>query len=49
MADFEYLAETDQARGLLSDLLSFTKMEPKEVSKLLKAELAIPWCSPADY
>ncbi len=42
VADFEYLAETDQARGLLSDLLSFTKMEPKEVSKLLKAELAIP-------
>lgn len=42
VADFQYLAETGQARGLLSDLLAFTKMQPSEVSKLLKAELAIP-------
>ena len=42
VADFQYLAETGQARGLLSDLLAFTKMQPGEVSKLLKAELAVP-------
>lgn len=42
VADFQYLAETGQARGLLADLLTFTKMQPSEVSKLLKAELAIP-------
>ena len=42
VADLEYLAETGQARGLMADVLAFTKQDPAEVAKLLKAELSVP-------
>ncbi|MFM2081230.1 MAG: hypothetical protein RLZZ219_1912 [Cyanobacteriota bacterium] len=42
VADLEHLATTGQARGLLADVMSFARQKPEEVSKLLKAELALP-------
>jgi hypothetical protein len=42
VADLELLANTNQAQGLLGDVLSFTGQKPPEVAKLLKAELSIP-------
>ena len=42
VADLEHLAETGQARGLLADVLSFTKQNPKDVAKLLNQSLALP-------
>lgn len=40
--DLTYLADTGEARGLMADVLAFAKQDPKEISKLLKAELSIP-------
>ena len=37
-----YLADTGRARGLMSDVLMIARVDPAEVSKLLKAELSIP-------
>ena len=42
VSDLVYLADTGKARGLMSDVLMLAKVEPAEVSKLLKAELSIP-------
>ena len=42
VADMEHLAQTGEARGLLADLLQFTRQKPAEVAKLLKAELSLP-------
>ena len=42
VSDLVYLAETGQARGLMSDVLMIAKQKPEEVSKLLKAELSLP-------
>ena len=42
VSDLAYLAESGEARGLLADVMAFAKQDPKEVSKLLKAELTIP-------
>ena len=40
--DLTYLADTGEARGLMADVLAFAKQDPKEISKLLKAEVSIP-------
>jgi hypothetical protein len=42
VADMEYLAQTGQARGLLSDVLAIAKQQPQEMAKLLKMELSLP-------
>jgi hypothetical protein len=42
VSDLTYLADTGKARGLIADVLAFAKQDPKEVSKLLKAELSVP-------
>jgi hypothetical protein len=42
VADLEHLAKTGQARGLLADVLSFTKQNPKDVAKLLNQSVALP-------
>lgn len=42
VADLEHLAQTGQARGLLADVLSFSKQEPKEISKLLNQSVSLP-------
>ena len=40
--EFEHLANTGEAIGLLGNLLEFSKQDPEEISKLLKQELSIP-------
>ena len=40
--EFEHLADTGEAIGLLGNLLEFSKQDPKEISKLLNQELSIP-------
>ena len=40
--EFEHLADTGEAIGLLGNLLEFSKQDPEEISKLLNQELAIP-------
>jgi hypothetical protein len=35
VADLEHLAKTGQARGLLADVLSFSRQNPQEIAKLL--------------
>ena len=42
VSDLVYLADTGRARGLMSDVLMLARVDPTEVSKLLKAELSIP-------
>jgi len=42
VADFTHLAETGQARGLLADLLSLSRQDPAEVSKLLNQPVSLP-------
>ena len=42
VADLEHLAQTGEARGLLADLLQFTRQKPAAMAKLLKAELRLP-------
>ena len=42
VSDLVYLADTGRARGLMSDVLMIARVDPAEVSKLLKAELSIP-------
>ena len=42
VADLAYLAETGEARGLLSDLLRLGKQDPENVAKLLNQELDLP-------
>jgi hypothetical protein len=42
VSDLVYLADTGRARGLMSDVLMLARVDPAEVSKLLKAELSIP-------
>ena len=42
VADMEHLAQTGEARGLLADLLQFTRQKPAAMAKLLKAELRLP-------
>ncbi len=42
VADLEHLAQTGQARGLLADVLSFSKQDPKEIAKLLNQSLSLP-------
>ena len=39
VSDLVYLADTGRARGLMSDVLMLARVDPAEVSKLLKAEL----------
>ena len=40
--DFEHLAETGEATGLLGNLLDLSGQDPKEVSKLLNEKLTLP-------
>ena len=40
--DFEHLAETGEATGLLGNLLDLSGQDPKEVSKLLNQKLTLP-------
>ena len=40
--EFEHLADTGEAIGLLGNLLEFSKQDPEEISKLLNQELSIP-------
>ena len=40
--EFEHLADTGEAIGLLGNLLEFSKQDPKEISKLLNQELSVP-------
>ena len=42
VADLEHLAQTGQARGLLADVLRFSKQNPVEVGKLLNQSIAVP-------
>ena len=42
VADMAHLATTGETRGLLADLLRFTRQQPAEVAKLLRAELNLP-------
>jgi hypothetical protein len=42
VADLSNLAETGEARGLIADVLAFSKQDPQKVAKLLKAELSVP-------
>mgnify|MGYP000315323600 CR=1 FL=1 len=56
VADMEYLAQTGQARGLLSDVLAIAKQQPQEMAKLLKMDFGpgvlmnvnFPDCRPGD-
>jgi hypothetical protein len=41
VADLEHLAQTGQARGLLADVLRFSKQNPKEIAKLLNQSLSL--------
>ena len=40
--EFEHLAETGEAIGLLGDLLELSKQDPQEVSQMLNQSLEIP-------
>ena len=40
--EFEHLADTGEAIGLLGNLLEFSKQDPEEISNLLNQELSIP-------
>ena len=40
--EFEHLAETGEATGLLEDLLELSGQDPKEVSQMLKQSLDLP-------
>ena len=40
--EFEHLAETGEATGLLGNLLDLSGQDPKEVSKLLNQKLTLP-------
>ena len=42
VADLEHLAQTGQARGLLSDVLSFSRQNPKDIAKLLNQSVSLP-------
>jgi hypothetical protein len=42
VADLEYLAKTGQARGLLADVLSFSRQNPQEISRLLNQSVSLP-------
>ena len=42
VSDLAHLAETGQPRGLLIDLLKFSKQKPETVSKLLNQKLDLP-------
>lgn len=42
VADLVHLAETGQARGLLSDVLRLTRQEPQSVAKLLNESVNLP-------
>ncbi|MBT66581.1 MAG: hypothetical protein CMN98_05520 [Synechococcus sp. NP17] len=42
VSDLAYLAETNKARGFLSDLLRLGKQDPKQVAKLLNQKLELP-------
>lgn len=42
IADFEYLATTGRARGLLGDLLALSRQNPTQVSKLLNESISLP-------
>ncbi len=42
VADLEHLATTGEARGLLADLLRFSRQNPKEVSSLLNQSVNVP-------
>lgn len=42
VADLEHLAQTGQARGLLADVLSFSRQNPEEIGKLLNQSVALP-------
>jgi hypothetical protein len=42
VADLSNLAETGEARGLIADVLAFSKQDSQKVAKVLKAELSVP-------
>lgn len=42
VTDLVHLAETGQARGLLSDVLRLTRQDPKTVAKLLNESVSLP-------
>jgi hypothetical protein len=42
VADMKHLATTGEARGLLADVMSFARQKPRDVAKLLNAELSLP-------
>ncbi|MEB3263978.1 MAG: alpha/beta hydrolase [Synechococcus sp.] len=42
VADLEHLATTGEARGLLSDVLRFSKQKPEEAAKLLNQSITVP-------
>ncbi len=42
VADLEWLAETGEARGLLSDLLRFSEQSPTEMQELLNQSISLP-------
>jgi hypothetical protein len=42
VADLEWLAETGEARGLLSDLLRFSDQSPTEMQELLNQSISLP-------
>ncbi|CAK6687699.1 alpha/beta hydrolase [Synechococcus sp. BA-124 BA4] len=42
VADLEHLAQTGEARGLLRDVLHFSRQDPASVSKLLNQQLSLP-------
>jgi hypothetical protein len=42
VSDFEHLARTGQARGLLGDVLSIGRQDPAEVAKLLNQSVNLP-------
>jgi hypothetical protein len=42
VSDLVYLADTGNARGILSDVLRLGKQDPKEVAKLLNQKLDLP-------
>ena len=42
VADLEHLAKTGQARGLLADVLSFSRQNPQEIAKLLNQSVSLP-------
>ncbi|WP_216900371.1 alpha/beta hydrolase [Synechococcus sp. CCY 9618] len=42
VADLEHLATTGEARGLLGDVISLSRQNPKEVSRLLNESVRLP-------